>query len=126
MYKELQISDSEWIIMQILWDNPPHTSGQIMQQLPEEIKWKPTTVKTLLSRLVNKEVVYCEKSSRIYKYSPLVTREECVRAENKSFINKIYGGAIKPLIVNLLEDEELTMDEIKELRDLLEKKGKHN
>lgn len=117
-----QISDSEWKIMKILWSNSPATSNDIIAQLSEETGWKPTTVKTLLSRLVKKEVVGFEKRNRTYHYFPLVTQETCVKAESKSFLERVYGGAFKTMMANFVEMESLSDDDIADLKRILEKK----
>ncbi|WDV44601.1 BlaI/MecI/CopY family transcriptional regulator [Clostridiaceae bacterium M8S5] len=124
MRKLPQITDSEWLIMQVLWYNPPHTSSDIMKQLSAKTNWKPTTIKTLLSRLVKKSIITYEVKNRAYYYSPLLNKEECVRAENKSFLQKIYGGALKPMIANFLETEHLTKEDIRELKKILDEKDK--
>lgn len=117
-----QISDSEWIIMKILWSNPPYTSSEIIRSLPENTNWKPTTVKTLISRLVKKYAVGFEKKNRTHYYYPLVTKDECVKAESKSFLKKFYGGALKPMIANFLEIQELSKKDIEELKRILDDK----
>lgn len=119
-----QITDSEWEIMKIVWDNPPHTSGDIISKLSDTTNWKPTTIKTLISRLVNKAIVGIEKDSRRYLYYPLISENDCRHAENKSFLKKIYGGSVKPLILNFLESEDLSQADIEELQSRLNKMSK--
>ncbi|WP_066504149.1 BlaI/MecI/CopY family transcriptional regulator [Abyssisolibacter fermentans] len=115
-----KITDSEWIIMQIVWNDPPHTSSEIMDNLPVNINWRPTTVKTLLSRLVKKNIVSYEKKNRTYYYYPLLSKEECIRAESKSFLQNKFGGALKLMIANFLEIEDLSDKEIDELKNILD------
>ncbi|SKC42312.1 BlaI/MecI/CopY family transcriptional regulator [Maledivibacter halophilus] len=117
-----QISDSEWIVMKILWSNSLYTSSEIIKSLPKNTNWKPTTVKTLISRLVKKDAVGFKKKNRTYYYYPLVTKDECVKAESKSFLKKVYGGALKPMIANFLEIQELSEKDIEELKCILDKK----
>lgn len=110
--------------MEILWSNPPYTSSEIIEKLPKKTNWKPTTVKTLISRLVKKNAVEFEKRKRSHYYYPLVTKDECVKAESKTFLKKVYGGSLKPMIANFLEIQELTKKDIDELQRILdEKKG---
>ncbi len=124
MSKIPQISDTEWQIMKIIWANSPITANQVIEELEGTTNWKPKTVKTLLSRLVKKKALSFNKEGREYFYYSLVSEKECIRAENKSFLKKVYGGAFNVMLSNLLEEEKLSTDEIKELKDILEKKLK--
>lgn len=124
MSKVPQISDTEWQVMKIIWVNQPVTANQVIEALEGITNWKPKTVKTLLGRLVKKKALDFNKEGREYYYYSLVSEKECIHAENKSFLQKVYGGALNVMLTNLLEDERLSSDEIKELKDILEKKLK--
>ena len=118
------ISDAEWDVMRIVWQASPRTAAQIIESLSGNKSWKPKTVKTLISRLVQKEALGCHKDSREYTYYPLVAENECVQAESRSFLNRIYGGSLKPLMVHFLENEKLSVQDIQELKALLQEKEK--
>jgi len=122
MKKLPSISDTEWQVMKILWTESPITSRKIIQQLEGVTSWKPKTVKTLLGRLVKKNAVSFTQEGRSYLYYPLVTEEMCVKAENRSFLDRVYGGALNVLLTNFLEDQELTEDELDELKSILDKR----
>lgn len=117
-----QISDSEWKVMKVLWEHSPMTANEIIEVLGKTTDWRPTTVKTLLSRLVKKNAIGFEKDNRTYHYYPLIAEDECVKAESQSFLKRVYGGALKVMIANFLETEELSEDEIDELKRILDKK----
>lgn len=119
-----QITDSEWMIMKEVWKNPPTTSGEIIKKLEDSVDWKPTTIKTLISRLVKKGVLGCNKSGSRYSYYPILSEEECKRHENKSFLTKIYGGSVKPLLLNFIKSEELSQSDIDELKSILDDMSK--
>ena len=116
------ISESEWRVMKLLWASAPRTGNQVVEALADSTAWSPKTIKTLLSRLVKKKALGFEKQGRSYNYSPLVNEEECVRAENRSFLKRVYGGALQPMLSSFLEDERLTADEIDELKRILDSK----
>lgn len=116
-----QISDSEWKIMSILWADSPLSANEVMKKVAMD--WKPTTVKTLLSRLVKKEAVGFKESNRTYLYYPLVNEETCIKAESKTFLERVYGGGLKAMFANFLEMERLTEEEIDELKKMLDKKS---
>ncbi|MGG4268118.1 penicillinase repressor BlaI [Peribacillus simplex] len=118
------ISESEWEIMNVLWDKAPQTANDIIVSLQESSNWKPKTIRTLLDRLVQKDVVGVNKNLRVYTFYPLYTQEECQRAETESFINRIYGGTLKSMLVQFIQEDTLSDDEINELRFILNKKPK--
>lgn len=115
------ISDAEWEVMKVLWEQHPLTAAEIIERLSDH-HWKPKTVKTLISRLVQKKAIDFHKRSRAYAYYPIVDQKACIREESRSFLNRIYGGSLKPMLVHFLEDEQLSEDEIKELKQLLEQR----
>ncbi|MCM3595100.1 penicillinase repressor BlaI [Metabacillus idriensis] len=118
------ISESEWEIMNVLWDKAPQTANDIIFSLQESTDWKPKTIRTLLDRLVQKDVVGVNKNLRVYTFYPLYTQEECQRAETESFINRIYGGTLKSMLVQFIQEDTLSDDDINELRFILNKKPK--
>lgn len=122
MKKLPSISDTEWQVMKVLWTNSPITSSQVIKQLEGVTSWKPKTVKTLLGRLVRKNAVGFTQEGRSYLYYPLVTEDACVKEESRSFLERIYGGALSVLLTNFLEDQDLTKDEIDQLKSILDKK----
>ena len=120
MKKTPKISESEWEVMKALWLNAPVTSMEIVTMLAPHTDWKPNTIKTLLARLVKKEAVKTEKSGREFLYSPVVTESQCIRAESKSFLSRVYRGNVMPLIAGFIQDEKLSKQEIADLRQLLD------
>ncbi len=113
------ISDSEWEIMRIIWKTPNCTASEIIEQLKDSQKWKPKTVKTLISRLISKNIIGFEQTGREYKYYPLLSEQECIKIESKSFLHRVYNGSIKSMLLSFIEEENLTKDEIEELKSFL-------
>lgn len=118
------ISESEWEIMNVLWDKAPQTANDIIFSLQESTDWKPKTIRTLLDRLVQKDVVGVNKNLRVYTFYPLYTQEKYQRAETESFIKRIYGGTLKSMLVQFIQEDTLSDDDINELRSILNKKPK--
>ncbi|TFD93655.1 penicillinase repressor BlaI [Jeotgalibacillus sp. R-1-5s-1] len=124
MSKEMpKITEAEWQVMKVLWKKSPLTANEVYSALKEHEGWKPKTIRTLLDRLNHKQVITVNKEKRVYTFAPLYSEHECQRAETKSLINRIYGGITKTLIVQFIEDETLTKEEIKELKEILDKKS---
>ncbi|GBG10778.1 transcriptional regulator [Paenibacillus sp. MY03] len=118
------ISDAEWDVMKIVWQAAPLTAAEIIERLSGSKPWKPKTTKTLIGRLVQKQALGCNKDNREYLYFPLVSEDECVQAESHSFLQRIFGGSLKPMMAHFLETEKLSSEDIRELKELLQKKVK--
>ncbi len=118
-----RISDAEWLVMQMIWGRSPITAAEVIEALAPATIWKPKTAMTLLNRLVKKGVLGFEKKGRAYHYYPLVEQDECVKAENHSFLQRVYGGALKPMLADFLEEAELSKEDIEELKQMLDKGG---
>lgn len=123
MKKYPKISDAEWQIMKILWDNAPTNSTEIIEVLKNDGNdWSPKTIHTLISRLVKKEALAVKEGTSPKLYYPLVAEADYKREETKNFLEKVYNGSIKMLLANFITDEKLTEEEIKELVSLLDRK----
>ena len=123
MKKELpKIADSEWRVMQVLWEHGPQTANDVVNALSGEVNWKPRTIKTLISRLVKKGAVKVTEEGYRYQYSAAVDESECIRSETKSFIHRVYQGTMSPALAAFLEDTDLSTQEINELQEILDKK----
>ncbi|MFH2115936.1 MAG: BlaI/MecI/CopY family transcriptional regulator [Spirochaetota bacterium] len=88
------ITEAEWQVMRAVWSAVPATSGNLVRDLSGSTGWEPTTVKTLLARLVKKGALHFEVSGRSYLYYPLLSEEACIRREMRLFAGKIYGGEL--------------------------------
>ena len=110
--------------MKLLWRESPQTAKQLITSLSDSVQWSPKTVKTLLNRLVKKNVLGFNTSGRIYEYYPLSKEEDCLKFARNSFLNRVYNGALKPMLVAFLEDDKLSGEEIKELKKILDEEGK--
>ncbi|MBU9742983.1 BlaI/MecI/CopY family transcriptional regulator [Lachnospiraceae bacterium ASD3451] len=115
-----RISDAELEVMKIVWNCAPISTTEVIERLTATTKWSPKTIQTMLLRLVKKGALSYEKSSRVFVYSPAVAREDYVNRESESFLHRFYGGTLRSMVVNFLEEERLSQDEIEELRQLLE------
>jgi BlaI family penicillinase repressor len=116
----MKLTDSEWRIMTLLWQRHPVTAREIADGLPAEVKWAYTTIKTLLSRLVEKQAVSEQKRGNISLYSPIVSRNQARKEEVVSLIAKAFGGAVEPMIDFLAEERGMSEDKRKQLLDLLD------
>jgi BlaI family penicillinase repressor len=119
-----QISDAEWEVMKAVWDHGPLTAGDAVEKVAAEHDWAPRTIKTLLNRLVKKGAVSVEVDGRRYLYRAKVNREACVRKETRSFLSRVFNGAVAPAVVHFIEQGKLTPDEIRQLKETLDREAK--
>lgn len=119
------ISDAEWDVMNVIWDAPgPVLANDVVEALASKKDWSPRTVKTLLNRLVKKKALGYEVQGKSYLYRPRVSREQCARAESRSFLSRVFGGASGAMLAHFIEQADLSPDEIRQLKKILERKGK--
>jgi BlaI family penicillinase repressor len=122
--KTPRISDHEWEVMKVLWSQSPCTAGQVIEELlRQDASWHPKTVKTFLTRLVNKQVLAFRKEGRAYVYFPLFSEKECVRAATESFLQRVFGGSLRPMLAHFIEEKKLSRREIQDLKKILEEGG---
>lgn len=122
MAKQIRISESEWLVMELLWEQAPRLGNEVVSELAPRHGWSGNTVKTLLNRLVKKGALRFKKEGRAYLYRPAVPQEQCIREEGRRFMDRVFGGSAAPLLMHFIEDAELSADEIKELKRLLDTK----
>jgi BlaI family transcriptional regulator, penicillinase repressor len=118
-----RISDAEWTVMKAVWQLKAPTAREVVERLKGHADWKPKTIHTLLSRLVQKKALAAEKSGREYVFKPLIAESECRLAASRSFLEKVFDGEIAPFLTCFLERKNLTRQEIAELKSILEGKG---
>jgi BlaI family transcriptional regulator, penicillinase repressor len=113
------ISEAEWTVMEVLWRDSPLTSREVVDRLAGETDWSPKTVKTLLGRLVRKQALGYEEHGNRYLYMPRLRRREAVRAEGRSFVERVFGGAPEAALLHFARQVDLPEGELDELRRLL-------
>ena len=120
---QVNLSDSEWKLMNRLWQSAPRTITELTAALKEETGWSKNTVITMLGRLEAKGAVRHQEGGRARQYFPAVERAKAARAETESFLSKVYGGSLGLMVSNLVESQALTAADIAELSALLEQAG---
>ncbi len=115
-----RISESEWIVMEEIWTRHPVTAAEVVEGLQGKADWKGQTIRTLLTRLVKKAFVRMIHKENVFLYEPLVERASVVEQESSSFLNRVFAGSCKPLVLHFVENGELTVEEIEELKRALE------
>lgn len=120
---KVNLSDSEWKLMNCLWEQAPVTITELTADLRKETGWTKNTVITMLSRLEGKGAVRHEEGERAKRYYPSVCREEAARTETESFLGKVYGGSLGLMMSAMVESRALSEEDIAELSAILKKAG---
>jgi BlaI family transcriptional regulator, penicillinase repressor len=118
-----RISPAEWEVMKVLWERSPRTANEVIDALPPSMNWHPKTVRTLLHRLTEKGALSTEKEGRAHAFSPAVQEKAVVREESRSFLDRVFDGGVAPMLAHFLDSENISEQEISELRRLLDEKA---
>ena len=118
------ITEAEWKVMKLLWEKSPLPAYDVIQALGEKERWHSNTVKTLLARLTKKKALGTRKYKNLFLYYPLVSEEECIQAESDSLLERLFGGAVTPLLVHFARRRKLTKKDLEQLRKILDGKEK--
>ena len=114
-----RISEAEHAVMEVLWDKGTASAAEVCEAVLGERGWSLATVKTLLSRLVQKDAIGAQPDGRRYLYSPLIAREDYVGGESRRLVDRLFGGKAASLVAHLAETEALTDDDLSEIEALL-------
>ena len=115
-----KLFDSEAKVMEIIWENTPISAKEVSLIAAKTIGWNKNTTYTVIKKLEAKGFIKREEPGFIC--TPLVSKSKMQKAEVKSLVNKIFGGSRKALFSALLTDEELSEQEISELKKLIEER----
>ena len=114
-----QISEAEFQVMKIVWEHAPVSTNQVTEYLVRTTKWSPKTIQTMLKRLVQKKALTYVKEGRVFIYTPLFGHEDYVNQESRHFLQRFYNGNVVSMVTAFMDMEELSQQEVDELKELL-------
>ncbi|MCM3118498.1 BlaI/MecI/CopY family transcriptional regulator [Neobacillus sp. MER 74] len=114
-----QISEAEYEVMKVIWNYEPISTPEVVEKLSNKSDWKPNTIHTMLARLVKKKALHARKDGRVFIYTSLVEKHEYVEQKSKSFLQQFFGGTLNSMILNFIENDKLSNDDISELKKIL-------
>lgn len=121
---ELELFESEWTILQVVWERQPCSAPEVQETLIDDKKWAYTTVKTMMDRMVKKGLLDVEKIRNLNLYRSAVTQKQARKSEISRMIKRAFEGAISPMMQFLVEEEDISDDEIDRLEQLIRDKKK--
>ena len=122
----MQISDAEWVVMNLVWSSSPIEAAEVIDRIAADNGWTAATVKTMLHRLVRKGALATEQIGKKYLYTPAVRRDACVRQASRSFLERVFGGDATPALIHFVKTAKLTDEDVEEIRAMLDKKSSRN
>lgn len=117
--KPPRISESEWVVANIVWDRPRITSAEVLERLPKGVRWKQKTVNTFLTRLAAKGVLEIQRVGKANCYFPKLERSACINALSTSFFDRVFGGSVAPMLAHFCQTAPLSAAEIEKLEAIL-------
>ena len=115
-----KLNASEWNVLNCLWENHPRTVMQLVADLESAVGWAKSTTITTLRRMEEKGLIRVELAGRGKAYTPAVEREQAVIAETQSFLDRGYQGSVGLMMSAMARRQELSADEVAELRAILD------
>lgn len=119
MNQNINLSDGEWKLMNLLWEEAPRTIAQLVLTLEKETGWKKNTIFVMLSRMEEKGAVYFEGGARSRQYYPAVAKGDIAARETESFLSKVYGGSLQLMVASMAGQKALSKEDIDELYEIL-------
>jgi len=116
-----QLTPLELEIMQVLWLNDALNVQSVQQQLGRTLAY--TTVQTMLNILHRKGKVERTLNEKAYFYRPTVSRGEIVSQTVEDLLARLFGGSAQSLVMSMVENEQLTPDELSRVNEIIEKEA---
>lgn len=120
--KPVELTEAEWTIIKAVWEHEPTTAPAIQEALLPLTRWTYSTVRTLMDRMVAKNLLSADKTRHPTVYCSAVTRDEARRGEIGYALKHAFDGALTPMVQCLLDQQSLTPTQIKELEELIRAK----
>ncbi len=115
------LSENEWYIMQELWEQSPATLRNICEALKETKGWSKHAVSSFLKRMLEKGAVCVDESGKMRQYSAVWSKEETIRRETHSIMERVYKGNLFLMVSNAVKGQKMSKDEIEELKAMLDR-----
>lgn len=115
----LHVTQSEWLIMELLWDRP-RTLMELVSQLQQTTDWSKSTITTMVRRMTDKGLLTYDTQGRAKCFRPAVSRRDVVAQETQSLLHRAYRDSVGLMMSGLIRDHKLTRADIDALRTILD------
>ena len=119
MEEILSLSDGEWKLMNLLWEDSPRTVAQLVKATADDTGWSKATIFIMLGRMAEKGAVRVETGGRSKLYYAAVPQEQVAARETEQFLNKVYHGSLQLMVSSMAGQKALSQEDIDELYEIL-------
>ena len=119
-----KMSPAEWELMRIIWTKNGAGSSEVIELMQQKRSWTESTIKTLLRRLVNKEILKTVKDGRKFIYYPVIEEKVAMNENVTELFDHLCNMKKGKVVIELLTKLELSRSDIEELQKVLEEKSK--
>jgi BlaI family penicillinase repressor len=120
--KNLELFETEWTILQKVWQLEPCAAPTVQEALQDEKGWAYTTVKTMMDRMVKKGLLKTEKIRNLYLYNSAVTQSHARKSEIARTLKRAFDGTFTPMMQFLIENDQLSEQEYSHMEQLIKKR----
>ena len=113
--EEVKLFDAEYRLMEIIWDNEPINSTQLVKIANKKLDWKKSTTYTVVRKLSDRKII----ENKYATIKSLVDKESVLMSESKEFLDKMYKGSLKMFLVGFLNNNGISEEEAKELKKII-------
>lgn len=119
-----ELSEAEWVIMKVVWEKEPCAAGTVQEILQDSKNWAYSTVKGAMDRMAEKGFLKITKIRNLQLFSPTLSQEEAQKGEFKKMLKRAFDDALTPMMQFLLENEDFSTNDLKQMRMMIEKAEK--
>ncbi|MBN2456455.1 MAG: BlaI/MecI/CopY family transcriptional regulator [Sedimentisphaerales bacterium] len=119
------LTEAEWQVIQVVWDNEPCAAPEVQEKLQHNRGWSYSTVKTMMDRMTTKGFLKTRRMRNLILYQSAIKKSEAQRREIMTTIKRAFNGALTPMMQFLLDNNQLSKKQIKQLEEMLKNKNAH-
>lgn len=117
--QEIRVTNSEWYVMNCLWEESPRSLMQLVPVLAERVGWSKSTCATMVRRMTEKNLIGYQERGKAKFFFPKVNKEDVVVQETRDFLQRIYDGSVGMMMSALVKQNDLSKEDIQELQEIL-------
>lgn len=119
MKEEIKVTNSEWYVMNCLWEKSHLSLMQLVPLLKESAGWSKSTSATMVRRMIEKDLIGYEENGKTKYFFPKVKKQDVVVQETRDFLQRIYDGSVGMMMSALVRQNDLSQEDILELQEIL-------
>ena len=114
----MKLFDSEWRVMDILWQQNDLTAKELSLRLAKSVGWNKNTTYTVVKKCIEKGAI--ERQEPNFVCHALISKQQAQKEEADALVDRVFGGSAELLFASILSDRSLSKEELERLRTLVE------